>query len=190
MSTIVQTAWSLVLARTGQTKDVVFGTTWSGRDADVDQIDEIMGPTIFTVPMRMRVPDRRTVIEWLGDFQAAAQEHSRHGRVSPSDIRSWSEVPRGRPLYESVVIFENYPTAPEAELRAGAELLRTKESTNFPLTLVVLPFEGDRLRWRLTFRETEFESDQVEVLNERLVRALVVAVEQCTQTVNDVIELM
>lgn len=52
ISTIIKAAWSTVQAIFSDSNDVVFACTLSGRDASIDRIEDLMGPTITTVPIR------------------------------------------------------------------------------------------------------------------------------------------
>ena len=51
----IQAAWALTLARYAETDDIVYGTTLTGRTAPIPGIDGIIGPTITTVPVRLRL---------------------------------------------------------------------------------------------------------------------------------------
>jgi non-ribosomal peptide synthetase component F len=67
-------------------------------------------------------------------------------------VQGWSDVPRGRPLFESLLVFENYPVDASLAERAGGlgiEAGRILEQTNFPLTLMVAP--GDELLLRADY---------------------------------------
>lgn len=69
LSTIVRLAWALVLAKHTDSHDVVFGTTVAGRSAPVDGIEEMTGPTIATVPLRVQIHPSSTVEQCLDDVQ-------------------------------------------------------------------------------------------------------------------------
>ncbi|GAP90069.2 putative nonribosomal peptide synthase [Rosellinia necatrix] len=60
-STVLRAAWALVLARYSRSSDVVFGATVLGRQAPVPGIGDMIGPTIATVPVRVRWSDSETV---------------------------------------------------------------------------------------------------------------------------------
>ncbi|KAL4931018.1 nonribosomal peptide synthetase fmqA [Aspergillus undulatus] len=70
-ATLLQLAWSLALSRYADIKDVVFGLTLSGRQADVPRIESITGPTITTVPLRVRLQsaDELPVVSMLRQVQ-------------------------------------------------------------------------------------------------------------------------
>ncbi|NEE40416.1 hypothetical protein G3M53_85395, partial [Streptomyces sp. SID7982] len=59
VSTVLQSAWGLLLGRlTGRT-DVTFGVTVSGRPADLDGAHDMIGLFINTVPTRVTLrPDQ------------------------------------------------------------------------------------------------------------------------------------
>ncbi len=64
-ATILRAAWAIVLARYCDTDDVCFGMTVSGRHAPVDGIDRMGGPTVATVPVRVRLDRQRAVSRFL-----------------------------------------------------------------------------------------------------------------------------
>jgi amino acid adenylation domain-containing protein len=58
---IIYTAWAVVLSRNLGTEDVVFATTVSGREVPVAGIHDIDGPTMSTVPQRIRLNPTSTL---------------------------------------------------------------------------------------------------------------------------------
>lgn len=56
MPFIIWAAWAILMARLSGNDDVMFGATLIGRNApDVPGIDKMTGPTITTVPVRVRL---------------------------------------------------------------------------------------------------------------------------------------
>ena len=62
---VAKAAWALVLSWLTGTNDVVFGGLVSGRDPQVDGIDEMVGACLNTVPNRVQLPSRCTVADLL-----------------------------------------------------------------------------------------------------------------------------
>ncbi|KAF4968548.1 hypothetical protein FZEAL_10377 [Fusarium zealandicum] len=62
--TIIRAAWALALGSQTGSDDVVFGETLSGRDIALDQVQEILGPTLTTVPSRVQI-DRDASVGYL-----------------------------------------------------------------------------------------------------------------------------
>ncbi|MFD6285591.1 non-ribosomal peptide synthase/polyketide synthase [Streptomyces sp. NPDC060205] len=162
VNTVLQGAWALLLSRYGGGDDVVFGTTVSGRPADLPGVTSMVGLFINTLPTRARIDGGRRLLEWLGELQAAQSESRRHDFVSLAQLQTWSEVPGGTPLFDSIVVFENYPFDADALDRHGLamEQERDVEPTNYPLSVVVAP--GDTLTVTLDYDPAAFDAATVE----------------------------
>ncbi|KAL8998121.1 MAG: hypothetical protein Q9169_002742 [Polycauliona sp. 2 TL-2023] len=65
-TTVAEAAWGMLLARYTQAEDVSFGAVRSGRVSPVNGIDSIIGPTLATVPRRLRPLRDQCVSEYLG----------------------------------------------------------------------------------------------------------------------------
>ncbi|RKT55883.1 non-ribosomal peptide synthase protein (TIGR01720 family)/amino acid adenylation domain-containing protein [Saccharothrix australiensis] len=168
-SAIVQGAWALLLARSSGRRDVCFGATVSGRPADLPGVDAITGIFINTLPVRVRVDGARPVAEWLRDLQAAQAESRRFEHVPLTALRAWSGVEAGAALFDSAVVFENYPV----DLADGMGLreLEAVETTSFPLSATVYP--ARRLGVLLGYEPAMFDAGTVARLGERLTALLV-----------------
>lgn len=62
-------AWALTLSHYLGPDDVVFGATVSGRGASVPGMDQMSGPTITTIPVRVQLSSNRTVKDTLQEIQ-------------------------------------------------------------------------------------------------------------------------
>jgi non-ribosomal peptide synthetase component F len=69
LSSVIQLAWALVLAHYTDSEDVVFGLTVNGRTASLFGITEVTGPTIATIPYRVKLSQEKTVHDSLSDLQ-------------------------------------------------------------------------------------------------------------------------
>ena len=74
IATIIRAAWSLVVAAHSGSNDVIFWETVTGRDAPVPGIEDMIGPTLATVPTRIAVNMSTTVAEFLKVTQAQSAE--------------------------------------------------------------------------------------------------------------------
>ncbi|KAH7112490.1 hypothetical protein B0J11DRAFT_597847 [Dendryphion nanum] len=73
-STLMRAAWAVVSRQHAGSDDVVFGTTLTGRTIPVAGIQDVIGPTIATVPVRVHVTDTQTVFDFLKEIQNQATE--------------------------------------------------------------------------------------------------------------------
>ena len=74
MSTLIRAAWAIVTGNCTNSDDVVFGATVMGRNAPVPGIEDMLGPTIATVPVRVRFQKELTVRALLDTVQRQATE--------------------------------------------------------------------------------------------------------------------
>ncbi|MEU2060470.1 non-ribosomal peptide synthase/polyketide synthase [Streptomyces sp. NPDC013455] len=168
LNTVLQGAWALLLSRYGGGTDVVFGTTVSGRPAELPGVTSMVGLFINTLPTRVHVDGHRPLQDWLRELQAAQSEARRHDFVSLAQVQSWSDVPGGTGLFDSIVVFENYPFDEGSLARHGLtmEQERDLEPTNYPLSVVVAP--GDALTVNLDYDPAAFDATTVEALGASL----------------------
>ncbi|HEU4932882.1 MAG TPA: condensation domain-containing protein, partial [Pyrinomonadaceae bacterium] len=106
LNTLLQGAWSLILSKYCGQLDVVFGSVVSGRPADLEGVQNMIGLLANTLPVRVRIAPDQTLLSWLNDVQMQ-QVESRQYEYSPlQQIQKWSDVPRGMPLFESLLSFD------------------------------------------------------------------------------------
>jgi non-ribosomal peptide synthetase component F/aryl carrier-like protein len=91
LATIIRGAWALVASKHIDSNDVVFGETLIGRDISLQGADEILGPMIATVPVRVRLDLSGSVEEHLQSIQAASANRSAHQHLGMQNIRKVSE---------------------------------------------------------------------------------------------------
>ena len=108
-------------------------------------------------------PNRsRTLGAWLKDLQAQHTEIREHSNVPLGQVLRWSEVPQGTPLFESILVFENYPV-PEIPEEATGLVMRELEfrtRNNYPLSLVVGPLA--QLSLKLLYECERFDRETIE----------------------------
>lgn len=145
LNTLVQAAWALLLHRWGGGDDLVFGTAVATRPPELPGAEDIVGPMINTLPVRVRLSAGETLGPWLERCQAEQAAARRHELTPLADVQRWSGAPPGRPLFDTLLVVEDFPSG-LTDLGAG-ELAPTDiefvERANFPLT-VTLTVRRDR----------------------------------------------
>ncbi|WP_103352219.1 non-ribosomal peptide synthetase [Amycolatopsis sp. CA-128772] len=161
LNAVVQGAWALLLARHSGEADVCFGATVSGRPAALAGVDDITGIFINTLPVRVTADPAAPVARWLRDLQAAQAESRRFEHVPLTAVQAWSGVGGGRNLFDSLVVFENYPVTADDVAAHGVRLrdLQAMETTNYPLSVVAAP--GPRLSLGLGYDPALFDEATV-----------------------------
>jgi amino acid adenylation domain-containing protein len=165
VSTLLQTAWALLLERYSGEPDVVFGVTVSGRNIDLHGIDHMLGLFINTVPLRLRIDDDPL---WAL-LQATQGEHQRNlqfSHMSLSEIQRCSAVPNGTPLFGTILVLENYPmeTSMPQDEQGGLRFINVQaaDHTSYPLTIVAAA--GQTFQFRIGYDTYHFERASIERL--------------------------
>jgi amino acid adenylation domain-containing protein len=151
LNTVLQGAWSLALSRWTGEREVLFGAVAAGRPPELPGFETALGLFINTLPVRVDADPDRPLSAWLAALQNAQSEARHHEQAPLAEIQRWSGAAGREPLFESLLVFENYPLDPAVVERTGdLELadVHAVERTSFPLSVAVIP--GARLRVRLT----------------------------------------
>ena len=167
LSTVLQGAWGLVLGRFLGSGDVVFGSTVSGRPAELPGIEQMIGLFINTLPIRVRVRPGDTLAGLMERLQEEQTALLAHHHLGLTDIQ---RVAGHGALFDTMTVLENYPFDP-AMMDGSLNGVRiaaadSYDATHFPLSFVAAP--GDGLSLRLHYRPDVFEHDVVEALLARI----------------------
>jgi amino acid adenylation domain-containing protein/non-ribosomal peptide synthase protein (TIGR01720 family) len=141
MNTVLQGAWALLLSRYSGEADVVFGTTVSGRPAELEGVERMIGLFINTLPVRVKIEGGRGVWEWLRELQNQQSEMRQYEYSPLAQVQQWGEVGAGVGLFESLLVYENYPVERRVAGAADSGGLRIRKAgqavrTKYPLTVV------------------------------------------------------
>ncbi|MCX4679849.1 amino acid adenylation domain-containing protein [Streptomyces sp. NBC_01433] len=161
LSTVVHGVWGLLLTSLTGSQDVVFGTTVSGRTTEVADLDTAVGLFINTVPARVAPRADESLAELLRRVQDEHAALLDHQHLALADIQ---RIAGGGELFDTLVVFENYPTGDLSTAQAPGDLRITGaevfDSVHYPLALVVEPGEHGLL---LRFKHDAARLDQVTV---------------------------
>jgi amino acid adenylation domain-containing protein len=162
LNTIVQGAWALLLSRYSGETEVVFGATRACRRSTVDEAQAMVGLFINTLPVRVRVPPEMPLLTWLKELRAQQIAVRTYEHTPLVKIQNWSDIPGGMPLFESILVFENY--ALDSVLRAQGGNWRNREfrlleQTNYPLA--VGGYSDTELLLKIAYDRGRFEDATV-----------------------------
>lgn len=73
-TTLIHAAWAMILSTHSGSDDVVFGATALGRQVPMTGIESVGGPTIATIPVRIKAEQATPVGEFLRRIQTQAAE--------------------------------------------------------------------------------------------------------------------
>ncbi|MFD9905283.1 amino acid adenylation domain-containing protein [Streptomyces sp. NPDC059063] len=137
LSVAVHSAWAVTLGGILHGDDVVFGSTVSGRDAEVPGIEDMVGLFINTIPVRTRWGGDTTARDLLASVRAHQSAVLPHQHVSLARIGRQAGAGS---LFDTLVVFD--VATDVAGLRGPDDTLVIADIVNegaphYPLTLVV-----------------------------------------------------
>jgi len=167
---VLYTAWAMVLQRYGNTDDVVFGTIVSGRKAELSGIDRMVGLFSGTVPLRVRFEAKERIRDLLLRLDASLKDREPYEAASLAEIQRTCGTQPGKPLFDTIVVIENYPLDQKMITQNAIHLTAAYKRMTYPVTLMVYPFDG--LELEIQFASSEFEPSDAQVLLNRYVSML------------------
>ncbi|MFI6869120.1 amino acid adenylation domain-containing protein [Nocardia sp. NPDC050406] len=173
VNTMVQVAWSLLLAELTGGTDIVFGATVSGRPPDLPEADRMIGMLVNTVPVRIALRPAEPIADLLSRVQTEQSALAEHHTLGLDEIQALAGL---GPLFDTATVYESYPVDAEAlsaatrQARLHVTGVRGYDGTHYPLALAT--YAGDGLRLVLSRSPRYFDAAQAESLTTRLARIL------------------
>ncbi|WP_409371045.1 non-ribosomal peptide synthetase, partial [Mycolicibacterium elephantis] len=171
VSTTLQAGFAqLLMSMTGR-QDIAFGTTVSGRPAELPGAESMVGLLINTVPVRASVTAATTTVELLNQLQNTHNHTLDHQHLALSEIH---RITGHDQLFDTFFVYENYPVDPAA--LSGADGLAIadlnhREYNHYPLAVQAIPSDG--LTLRVEFEADVFDEADIDALIDRYQRVLV-----------------
>ena len=167
LNTVLAVLWGLVLAGTTGTRDVVFGTTVTGRPPELAGVDSMVGLFINTVPVRVRLAPEESVGQLLDRVQGEQTRLLDAHHVGLAELQRDTGF---APLFDTLMVFESYPSGGLAELTARTGLQITpsaaRDATHYPLVFVAAP--GDPLSMTVKYQPGAVSADRAAAVVQRL----------------------
>jgi amino acid adenylation domain-containing protein/non-ribosomal peptide synthase protein (TIGR01720 family) len=142
LNTLMMGIWALVLGRHSNTDDLIFGVAVASRPPALPGVEDMLGLFINTLPMRVRIDRRATVLSWCRQLQEQQVEWREYQYSPLLQVHGWSEVPRSQPMFESIFLFENYPVDDSFLSQMSSVTVHNAslvEEIGYPLSVAVEP---------------------------------------------------
>jgi non-ribosomal peptide synthase protein (TIGR01720 family) len=180
LTTLLQGAWGLLLARRTGRDDVVFGTAVSGRPADLPATESMIGLFTNTVPVRVRTQPGESAADLLDRLQAEQAALLDHQHLGLAELQ------RGHgTLFDTLLVVENHPDIP-LDAGPGVSVLGMagRGTTHYPLALTVIP-RGGRLTVMVDHRAPTFGVEAARTVLDRFAALLATIAEDADRSVED-----
>jgi amino acid adenylation domain-containing protein len=186
------TAWGILLQRYTNSGDVVFGTTVSGRNADINGIESMVGLFINTVPLRVaRLESRDESVNTLTSrVHRDIRDRQPHENTPLVKINEYINWDSHTPLFDTLMVIENYPLSTRFSRNGnGLSVLSFSmyENTNFDLTIgITLMDEMEDIEVEFLYPAEGFGSESIRCLADHYRTVIEEMIAHSHQTVRDI----
>ncbi|MBP1080163.1 amino acid adenylation domain-containing protein [Bacillus capparidis] len=143
LAALLYSLWGIVLQKNNNSDDIVFGSTISGRAGTFQGIEEMVGLFINTIPLRVKRELGETFAELVKSVNRATQDWEVYGHSSLTDIQRYSELDEKTDLFDTIVVFENYPLDQAVLSKKSSIVFQSFsafEMTNYGLSISIHAF--------------------------------------------------
>ncbi|MHA6534792.1 condensation domain-containing protein, partial [Paenibacillus sp. BAC0078] len=171
MNNMMQTVWGMLLRRYNNTDDAVFGALVSGRPAEIDGVEHMVGLFINTLPVRLSPnEDAETFIETVKRIQQRALDSEKYDYVSLAEVQAQSELKQN--LIDHLFVFQNYPEVYDINGQSNDQDFQVTdfqgfEHTSYSLS-VMMHVHANQLNIKIGFNASEHQLDRINRLLEHL----------------------
>ncbi|MDQ1350042.1 MAG: hypothetical protein QG657_343, partial [Acidobacteriota bacterium] len=174
LSSLLTSAWGLLLQKYHQVDDVIFDTTVSGRSAKIRGIEDMVGMFINTLPLRVQARTGERICDSLVRQYAEAQQRETYENTPLADINEYMEIAASRQktetLFSSVLVLENYPLDKQLMQEKGkltVDSYAVSGMTQYDVTLIITIF--DDIELNITFNKDLFTEEMLNRMSEQFI---------------------
>ncbi|KOV61501.1 non-ribosomal peptide synthetase [Streptomyces sp. MMG1121] len=162
LNSLVQGAWAVVVGGCSGQDDVCFGITITHRPVALAGVEDIVGIFINSLPMRVSLEPEQPVGHWLQKIQRTQVAARSHDHYPLPLIQQRTDLPSGQPLFESLLIFENFPRGTGWSGRGGVQVRQERYVgwTNYPFAIEAMPEE--QLFFQVKYDLAFFDAESVD----------------------------
>ena len=162
LNTLVQGAWAVLLARYSDQQDVVFGAIRACRRS-VPGADQIVGPCINTVPIRIRVDPDQRLLPWLKDVRDQWVTLREYEHTPLTVARDCSDVPRSEALFQTIMNFQDPSWDAALSSQGGKWGRRAFDLVSQPgLPLALDGYGGEQIKLKLLYDRRHFDHPAIQ----------------------------
>ena len=134
---ILYAAFGLLMAAISGRDEAVFGSATAGRSFDLPGGASLLGYFASVNPQRLRFEAGRAVHELVTQVHRELIVSVQYEHVSLLEIQSCSDVPAHQPLFESLLVYQNFPVRDAEVEELVIRRLEGGVTSTFPLTFTI-----------------------------------------------------
>ncbi|KAJ5372305.1 AMP-dependent synthetase/ligase [Penicillium concentricum] len=136
-STILRAAWAVLASQYVASNDVIFGVTVSGRQANINGMENCVAPTIATVPIAVSIDWENTVETFLQGLQRQGLDIMSYEQYGLPNIQR-ANGDRNAGLFQTLLVVQ--PIATGNSLHEDSRLFKARSFASSLSTMGIDPF--------------------------------------------------
>lgn len=106
IASIIRATWALLISNYTNSDDVVFGETFSGRSVPIPGIEGMIGNTITTLPVRIRVNKKNSIKEFLRQVHDQISSMIRYEQIGLQELKKLSSDAHTACDFQHIIIIQ------------------------------------------------------------------------------------
>lgn len=164
--TVFQAALTYLVGVYLGTPDIVIGTVTSGRTVPVDGIEDILGPCVSTLPLRVNVSHSKRLSDLIRVINQCNRRMLEHGTASLQSIRNVCGLRSEEKLWDVLFVWQETLESRNKESHA-VKIVDSFDRLECPMTLEIEP-QGNDILAKATYHSAVFPREQVILLLEQM----------------------
>ncbi|RID81670.1 condensation domain-containing protein, partial [Mesobacillus zeae] len=140
--------------------DIIFGSTVSGRNVNLPNVEHMIGLFINTLPIRVIKNTDTKVFELIRHVEKSMNERSPYETTPLSSIKEYCGFKGEEGLFDTILVFENYPLNLDRNSKVDIDVISISEDTHFGLTIMVME-KNNKLEFILNYKCNKFSQEWI-----------------------------
>ena len=132
LSALLYGSWALLVSRISGTQRIAIGSIRTGRTADIEMIDKIVGPTITTVPIIVDANKALSVRDFLSQLRDRVTRMIPHEHIGMREIRRISGTAAAACSFQTILVIQPPAEIPQQDSQCIMEELDETTLGGFP----------------------------------------------------------
>ena len=173
---IFQAGYAMILGSYLGSSELCFGTVFSGRTLPIPGVEDITGPCLNTLPIRIDTSMSASLQQLAQDINVINRKHLEHSALPLRNIKSVASISPGQQLFDTLVIWQQTLHTHDYS-RQNVLLVDTVDNLEFTLTLEIIPTSGN-IELKANYQQAMFPKKQIDLLLRQLEELTKLAMEE------------
>jgi amino acid adenylation domain-containing protein len=162
---MARASWALLLSEYEGSDDITFGNSLHGRNSLPPKLQDVVGPTVTTLPIRVRIDRTQTILGFLDGLQEQFSTMIPYEQFSLSRILAINQDVKNAASFSTLLIVQVADTKPLDD--EGIRLEEVERSLHeYPLVLTLMPGKS-RIEIIATFDSAVISPPQIQRILEQ-----------------------